>query len=75
MNKEQVIIQLVRLYENGIIFDTKIRVALNLAILELSGGGDAETPPKVKKVFDKIKLDTDDLMKGMSETRAKRKNP
>ena len=61
MNRDQVIQQLYRLYQNGNIFDTKIRVAINLAILELSGGK-AEIPPKVKAVLDKMRADTNRLI-------------
>ena len=57
MEREQVIQNLYRLYERGEIFDTQIRTALNLAILELAGEGKAETPPKVKEVFEKMRKD------------------
>ena len=57
MEREQVIQNLYRLYEISGIFDKQIQMALNLAILELAGEGKAETPPKVRAVFDKMHKD------------------
>ena len=69
MNKEQVLQQLHRLYQHSDILDTKLKVALSLAIIELSGGR-AEIPPKVRKVFDKIEAETAERMAREKAARA-----
>ena len=62
MNRNQVLQHLYRLQQHAVIFDREIRVALNLAMLELNGEGKAETPEKVRKIFDEIEKETNRLV-------------
>ena len=58
MNRNQVLQNLYRLQKSADIFDKEIRVALNFAMIELSGEGKAEMPEKVRKILDQIETDT-----------------
>jgi len=60
-NKAQAVQQLYRLYQHSGIFDVSIKIALNFAILELSGES-GELPPKVRAVLDKMEVDTNRMM-------------
>ena len=60
-NKAQALQQLYRLYQHSGILDDEIKMALNFAILELSGES-GELPPKVKAVLEGIEADTGRMM-------------